>query len=465
MILANIRLNLTIGLCLLVLSGCSIPNKTVRIHPQDVAETVLAPSWQQAESTVTGSNVDSTWWHYFNSPELNQLIETADQQSMDLASAIARIHQAESQLIISSAALLPTVNGSASASRSGEVKHSLHNNSLGLGLSTYYEVDFWDKNKSKQHASKAALRASHYDYNTVYLTLTANIAKQWLQAVSLNERLNIAQLNVKNAQRILTLIEARINSGAGMPLEQAQQQALLASLQRTTAALIQQRTNNLTTIALLLGQTQRLTITESLVDITMPVIPHSGLPSDLLLHRPDIALAEAALSEAEADIAVARAAMMPQLSLTAEIDSHSNIVSQILHNPLYSLAANLIAPIFNAGSLAAQHQLSLAVREQLLANYQTSLLNAFADVDVDKALTTLSGLNTQVLAHAEQLKQTLRAFELAEIRYRAGADTLLTLLNSQTSLYAAEDSAIQLRQQQLQASVSLYQALGGGWSK
>jgi len=185
------------------------------------------------------------------------------------------------------------------------------------------------------------------------------------------------------------------------------------------------------------------------------------LPADLLLRRPDIARAEAQLSSADANIIAARAAMLPRISLGGDITAGSNRVSSVFDNPVYSLAAGLAAPIFNAGRLAAGRDLAVAQREELLANYRRAIVAAFGDVEV--ALNAVAGIDAQRIAQEEELRQAQRALNLAESRYRAGAETSLTLLDAQRTLYAAQDAAAQLRTLRLQAAVSLYKALGGGW--
>jgi outer membrane protein TolC len=167
------------------------------------------------------------------------------------------------------------------------------------------------------------------------------------------------------------------------------------------------------------------------------------------------------LTAADANIIAARAAMLPSISLSGDINAGSNRLSSVFDNPVYSLAAGLAAPIFNAGRLAAGRDLAVAQREELLANYRRAIVAAFGDVET--AMNAVSGIDAQRVAQEEELRQAQRALTLAESRYRAGAETSLTLLDAQRTLYAAQDTAAQLRTLRLQASVSLYKALGGGW--
>ena len=425
----------------------------------------LPKQWQNQISTSDDkikTAVSTDWWQGFGNPELNQLVATASIQSYDLISAVARVTQAEAQSRVSASGLWPTLSASFGSSRTGLLKESGYSNkSHSLGLKASYELDFWGRNRAQNLSGRAALRGSQFDRDTVRLTLVSNVATQWLEAVGLRERLTISQRNLNNAERVLAFIEARARSGAATELELAQQRGLLANQQRSLAVLQQQVEDSKTTLAILLGQMDVVFSTQSLAGVTAPTMPSAGLPIDLLVHRPDIASAEAALAAADADIIVARAALLPQLSLSAGVNSDSTVFRNLTEAPLYNLAANLSAPIFNGGRLRAQRDVIIASREILLASYRRTIVNAFGEVE--KALNSIAGLDAQIIAQTEQLKQTRRAFRLSETRYRAGADTLLTLLGSQKSLYNAEDSSAQLRQQHLQACVNLYRALGGGW--
>ena len=188
----------------------------------------------------------------------------------------------------------------------------------------------------------------------------------------------------------------------------------------------------------------------------------SGVPSQLLSRRPDIASAEARLVAASADITVARAAMLPSLTLSASIGSGADHFSDILRSPFYNLGAGLAAPIFNNGRLSAERDKATARQQELLQSYRGSIINAFADVE--KALNSISGLDRQRQWQDEELTQAQLAFDIAQQRYSVGADLLLTVLQTQRTLYQAQDLHVQLRMARLQASIALYKALGGGWS-
>ncbi len=384
---------------------------------------------------------------------------------MDIASAIARVRQAEASAHIVGAALVPAITGNVAAGREGRIggNATVDGSAYSLGLSASYEVDFWGRNRAVRDSALATLQASTFDRDTVQLTVTAGVASAWLQAVALGERIGIAGLNLQSAERLLALVESRARAGAATPLELALQRGLVASQRRGIEALRQQAADAQTAISLLLGQAGLPAIESStLAALNAPAIG-TGLPAELLTRRPDIARAEAQLSAADADVLAARAAMLPSLTLTGGVGTGGDRLRRVFDNPLYSVAAGLAAPIFDAGRLAAGWELAQAQREELLANYRQAIVAAFADVEL--ALNAVVGIDAQATAQAEELAQAQRALTLAERRYRAGAETLLTLLDAQRTLYAAQDAAVQLKAQRLQASVALYKALGGGWSR
>jgi outer membrane protein TolC len=194
--------------------------------------------------------------------------------------------------------------------------------------------------------------------------------------------------------------------------------------------------------------------------LTWPAID-AGVPSQLLSRRPDIARAEAQLAAAQADVTVARAAMLPTVTLTAEIGSGADRADDILRSPFYNLTAGLLAPVFNNGRLGAQRDKATARQQELLETYRGAIINGFADVE--KALNSIRGLDEQRGWQSEELSQAQTAFNIAQSRYQAGAEDLLTVLETQRTLYAAQDLNVQLRLSRMQASIALYKALGGGW--
>lgn len=452
----------TIALALpLLFAGCASPRQD-RVD----ATQPLPAQWRNAAPADNAiSTIDPQWWRTFGSDELSGLIALAQAQSLDVAAAVARVRQAEASARIAGAALLPAVTGTLDASREARLggNASVDGTWVGATLSASYEVDVWGRLSAARGSALATLQASRFDRDAVQWTVTTGVASAWLQAVALRERVTIGERSLASAERLLVLVESRSRAGAATPLELAQQRGLVASQRRSVEALRQQAGEACTAVSILLGQTGALDLgAVRLASLEVPRIG-AGIPTALLTRRPDIARAEAQLAAGDADVQVARAAMLPSLTLTGSVETGGNRLRRVFDNPLYSLAAGLAAPIFDGGRLAAERDLALAQRQELVATYRSAIVDAFGDVEV--ALNAVTGMDAQMSSQSEELAQAQRALTLAESRYRAGSDTLLTLLDTQRTLYTAQDTAVQLQAQRLQAAVALFKALGGGWQK
>lgn len=449
----------------LVLAACTSTAPTL-------SSGLQAPAQWQGQATSTPLPHEN-WWRQFSSPALDQLIEQARHSSFDLAAAAARIRQAQASAVIAGAPLLPELKFGLDARR----QRLLHGNgfdqldassrertstSFGTRLSASYEVDFWGAKTATRDSALFNLDASRFDRQTVELTLLSGVANSYLQSLALREQVRIARLNLSNAEDVLRLVETRYQSGSATALELAQQRSLVAGQQRQVPLFEQQLQEACITLATLLGEpVQALpAFEESITHLNWPQIG-SGVPSELLSRRPDIATAEASLAAAQADVRVARAAMLPSLTLGADLGSGADTFAQVLRSPYYTLSAGLAAPIFNNGRLRAERDKARAKQDELLENYRSSIINGFADVE--KALNGISGVEQQRQSQDEEVQQAQIAFTLSERRYQAGAETLLTVLETQRTLYQAQDQQVQLRLARLQGSVALYKALGGGW--
>ncbi|WP_223487996.1 efflux transporter outer membrane subunit [Pseudomonas sp. A-RE-19] len=431
------------------------------------------PAAWQSPNTAAAAHSNRQWWMQFGSPQLNRLIEQASVGSHDLAAAVARVQQAQASATIAGAPLLPELKAGLNANRQrllhgkgySQLDVSPDNRSLNYydaELSASYEIDFWGGKRAARDSALLGLQASEFDRATVELTLQSGVANSYTQALSLREQQRIAELNLANAQSVLRLVQTRYNAGSATALELAQQKSLVAEQQRKLPLVQQQAREARITLAALLGQpVQALTLTEQPFDqLHWPDIA-SGVPSELLSRRPDIASAEAKLAAAQADVTVARAAMLPTLTLTASLGTGADLASDLMRTTFYNLSSGLVAPIFNNGRLSTARDKATARQQELLETYRGAIINGFADVE--KALNSIHGLDEQRQWQGEELSQAQSAFDIAQRRYQAGAEDLLTVLQTQRTLYAAQDLNVQLRLSRLQASIALYKALGGGW--
>ncbi|MDO8788402.1 MAG: efflux transporter outer membrane subunit [Sulfuritalea sp.] len=445
----------------LLLGGCAVTGNA----PASAPDLPLA----YAETAAVDAAVPAQeWWSTFGSAELSSLIAAAQAANPDLAIAAERVRQAEAQVRIADASLFPALNLGAGSSRrethvdGGDWKKSDASNAT---LSASYEVDLWGKNASALHSAEAALRASRFDGETVRLTLVAGVANAYFQLLSLRGRLTIAHENLDIAERVFKVVDSRVRNGAASALDRARQQAAVLAQRAAIPPLEIQERQILFALAILLGRAPEGFDAQAatLAGLAVPRVA-PGLPVQLLTRRPDLASAEAQLAAANANVAAARAALLPGISLTGSAGLASDVLLNFLSAPTATLAlgAALLQPIFDGGRLRAQVDVASSRERELVESYRKVILSALADVE--GALAAGQRTATQELLQQQVVEQSRTALRLAEIRYRAGADDLLTALDAQRTVFQAEDQLAQIRLSRLQASVSLFKALGGTWT-
>lgn len=444
-----------------LVAGCAVPPTADHTLPTLPEEWHRVPTPQHSEPI--SPSVSLHWWEQFGSPELSAVVEQALANNQDIAASAARLEQAWAMARMVGASRWPTVSASLDASRQDRIggRAETAGTNFALGLTASYEVDLWGGLQAERESAVLTAVASELDATTVALTVSAETATAWITMQSLRQQLAIAMSDLDSAQRVSALVRARVQEGLESPLALAQQETLVANQRVSIALLRQQVAQAEVLLALWLGSAT--TPDSTVMDLMALNIPtlDVGLPSDLLVQRPDIKAAEARLLAADGNVAVARAAMLPSLMLSAKVGGVDGELSQVLANPVYSVASGLLAPIFNAGRLAAGHDVAQAQRQQMLAQYRQAILHGFADVQM--SLDAVAGTQQQWDAQNDVLIQANRAFSLAQARYKEGAETVLTLLDAQRSLYAAQDAMARRQAERLLAAVSLFRALGGDW--
>lgn len=454
---------LALGAAVLALAACTVGPDY--IQPQ----TALTPGWKEA-TAQPGSWPEPGWWRRFESPALDAYIAAAQRNNYDIGAATARVLQADAQLRIAGASLLPTLDAAGDAarqyspSRGSTSRGDRTSTAYSAALAASYEVDFWGRNRSIVNAAEALSVASRFDRDTVALTVTANVATTYFQTVGLYDRLAIARENLANAEQVLAVVEARARNGAASPLELAQQRTIVAQQRASIPPLEQQLSQSQSALAVLLGQPPATldVAPETLDNIAIPAIA-PGLPSELLTRRPDIQNAEAQLVAANADINTARAAFFPSILLTGQGGYSSLALSSLFNSTgfFYTLAASLTQPIFEGGRLSGQVDLTEGRFQEITNVYRQAVVSAFGDVET--ALAAARQLAAQQELQETAVEQARLAYELADTRYRAGAVDLLTVLDAQRTLFQATDQLAQIKTARLQNQVDLFRALGGGW--
>jgi multidrug efflux system outer membrane protein len=452
------------GCLLLLLNACSVgpayrrPDIALPSNWHDSTGPDAATVWPAAD-----------WWHGFGSPQLDLFIGEAQSSNDDLAAAIARVTQADAQVRIAGAALLPSLDLGADATRERAQVNALGPrvfNVFNPELTASYELDFWGKNRALRRAAQAAAVASRYDQQTIALTVVSSVATTYFQVLELRDRVHVARQNLENGQKVLQGLRLEQTAGIATGLDVAQQETAVALLDAAIPPLLQQLRQTINALAVLLGKTpESLDIDEgTLTVLTRPPVVE-GLPSQLLARRPDVAEAEQQLIAANADITVARAALFPSIQLTGSGGYGSAALSGLINpmNQVYAFSAGLTQPIFHAGALRAQVALNNARYTELLADYHKIVISAFGNVEdaLVAAQQTLEQQNRQQQA----VDKARRAFQFAQTQMQAGIVNILTVLNTENALFSAQDELVQVQYLHLQSLVDLFTALGGGWQQ
>jgi NodT family efflux transporter outer membrane factor (OMF) lipoprotein len=407
------------------------------------------------------------WWRAFDSEELAALVAQALAGNPDLAIATERVRQAEAQLRIAGASLFPTLDLDAGTARSGSRPKggpTTTGKSTDVTLAASYELDLWGQNASIARSAGESLQATRFDYETARLTLVAGVATTYFEALSLRARLAIARETLAIAERILAVVTSRARYGAASQLDLSRQQTAVLQARAIVPPLELAERQTLNALAALIGRPPEGfdVAGSSVAELPVPGV-EPALPADVLVRRPDIAAAEAQLRAANADVAAARAALLPSIQLTGSAGLASNALLSLGSSPtfLYSVAASVLQPIFDGGRLRGQVDFAASRERELVESYRRSILAALTDVE--NALVAANRTAVQESLQTEVREGAQRTLRLAEIRYREGVDDLLSVLDAQRTLFQAQDQLAQIRLARLDASVALYRALGGGW--
>ena len=443
---------------------------------------IVAASWRA--DTAKGAPVwpSDAWWTGFRSPELDALIAQARTANFDILAAVARIRQADAALVSAGAPLLPTVTGTAqdqwnrnSVGHSSQVAGStgsavsnkyIEYRTYSLTPSVSYEVDLWGRLRATRDAALATALANRFDQQTVALTAITSVATTWFQALAFQDRLDIAQRNLHDAEEILHAIEARRDAGTASQLDVEQQAALVAGIRATIPDLRSQAEQQINGLGILTGQPpEAITVRPGTLNtLSLPEVA-PGLPSDLLARRPDVAYAEASLASARANVVAARAAMFPKIELTATGGWQAFTLGTLFGpGSLFAQAAiGATQTIFDNGALQANVEQSRGRADELLADYRKSIVQAFTDVE--NALTAYRFATEQETLQRDAVATAQRAADIARAQLLAGISDIVTALQAQSTLFTDLDTLAQVRLARFTALVDLYKALGGGWTR
>jgi outer membrane protein, multidrug efflux system len=440
-----------------ILTGCATA------PPQVVRDDELPATYSAPQTGASGTPVFGDWWKGFNVPELAAFIREAHDGNLDLAQAAARVVEAQAQTGLAAASLLPTVTLTGSAARNGSRVDT--QNMVALNGAASYELDFWGQNINTLRAARQAARGALFSRQTVRLTTEADVANTYFSILALRERIAIARENVAASRRILAITQAKSTIGVLSNLELAQQTAQVLGTESTIPGLEEQEREQLNALAVLLGRMPGKVAVENrrLGGLSIPAL-QPGLPLLVLTRRPDVALAEANLLAAHANLDAARAAFLPGASLSASGGWSKAALDGLIDpgNLAWSLGASFVETIFDGGQRTSTRDYYRAMETELVAKYRAVVLSALSDTEAQLGSLVSSGEQERLVA--DQATQAEEAFRISEAQYREGVADLLTVLEAQQTMLSAQDNLVQTKLTRLQAGVGLYRALGGGWS-
>ena len=437
---------------------------------------IVPPSRHLADDGRTRApGPGDAWWRGFGSPTLDRLVETALAANQDIAAAAARLDQATAHRRMARAELLPT--GEATAARlvsrdSGAAVGSpapLPITRLwDLGFATTYEIDVWGRRAAGAASAESSERAGEYDLAVARLTVAAAVVDAWLEAAALTERTRVARANLALARRIRDALARRVEAGSSTTIELSRQDYVVARQEATLPSLSRAASRQVLALAPLLGATPEAAVAdlhpEGLARLRLPEVG-AGVPSTLMLRRPDLAAAEARLAAASADVAAARAALFPKIGLSATLGVRAPTTATLFSPQAvtWSATGSLTQEIFGLPARIEEVSVQEARRRELLAGYRGAIVSAFADVD--RALVEIRRDAEEERALRRALAASRRGYELSVEQLEAGAIDLTTLLDLQRGVFETEDALVQIRLARFRAVADLCRALGGGWRR
>lgn len=443
-----------------------------------LASCVVGPDYERPEIETpeefrqrisSGAAISNTpWWQLFKDAQLERLIIIALEESKDLAIAVARVEETRARLGFVRADQYPRIDGEAGISRGNSIEQFIPGagvqDAYTLSAQFSFEVDLFGRYRRSTEAAQAELLASEDARNTVLISLIADVATTYFLLRDLDERHGIAARTLEARRGSTRIIRERFNKGIRPKLDVNQAEIEEAEAAVELAALERQviQTENLLNV--LLGRNPGpITRGESNEEQIVPPDVPAGLPSELLERRPDIRAAEQSLAAQTARIGVAEALRFPSLSLTASAGLASTELSSLTdsNSTIWNIGANFFAPLFNAGQNKQRVEIEIARTEQLLNQYELTVLQAFREVE--DALAAVRTLRDENAAREMQIRAARSAAFLSRARYDGGVTSYLEVLESERSLFRTELSLSAVRRAQLVAIVDLYKALGGGW--
>ena len=463
------RTGLALCLCLPLLSSCMM-GPDFKSPDTNVSSQWLGQAPVACAAAPDEEQGLAQWWTVFNDPRLTFLVERAMQANLDLRLAESRIRQARAAMGIAGADLGPTVDTAASYRRSrtpsGNSGEAVTTDFYRMGFDAGWEIDLFGGVRRGVEAAGADLDTAVESRRDLLVSLSAEVAGNYLDLRSLQQRLTIARQNLKAQEHSTELTRQRFRTGFVGKLDVVRAEALAATTAGQIPLFEAQVRQTIYSLSLLLGGEPSTLLAELTPDAALPVAIATvplGLPSELLLRRPDIRRAEAKIHAATARIGVAKADLLPKFTIVGSLGLQNNALNSLFNqaSTAWSLGPSLNWPLFDMGRNRANLELKKAVQEEELLAYEQTVLSALQEVENALIASTKEDEHRQALIQAVAANRT--AVDLATALYVAGENDFLAVLDAQRSLYASEDALALSSRTVATNLVALFKALGGGW--
>jgi len=413
--------------------------------------------------------VDERWWTTFNDPVLNELVQRLHQDNLDLRQAMLRLDQGRATVRSLNAGYMPQVEGSLSAQRARGydfLGRSAVGNQYGASIAAAYEVDVWNKLGNRVKASKHALQASHYDAQTLGMSLTAQLVDLYFMCIEQIETLRLFEAQVKTNQLMLRLLKERFGNGLAKATDVLQQEQNTLAGQALLPPIEARRQSLLIQLALLVGKAPMAFSLRQAKSASLPDVgplPPLGLPAELLARRPDLKAARARVLASDASLGAAIADRLPSFRLQASTGFGAQSFGDLLDRWVWSLASSLVGPIFDGGRRAAEVDRVKADVAIKTLEFKKRYLTALGETET--ALRLEAGEKTRLKRVTAELASAQRLLSETRARYLEGVMDYLPVLAAIQSVHRAERTVLASRRQLLSQRIALHRALGGHWQQ
>jgi NodT family efflux transporter outer membrane factor (OMF) lipoprotein len=437
---------------LFVFPGCSPKDEAASI-PVDTTKVFSEAGLEQ---------VPERWWTAFDDDRLNNLVDSALANNFNLKTAWQRLQASRALVDREASSLFPSVDASASSQMSQYINQYIQGQNMELGLSSSYEIDLWGRIRSRVEAERFRAKASYTDYKAAAISLSAEIVSTWYRLIEAQNQLELIKEQVSTNKKVLSLLEARFGSGQIRSADILRQRRLLESTREqkiaaeTSVRLLEHQ------LAVLLGnppQEEIQQLKDSLPEL--PPLPETGLPAELIRRRPDVQSAFNLLQAADKEVAAAISNQYPRFSISASTSTSANNVENLFRDWAYSLAGNIMAPIFYGGRLSAEVDRAEAVKKQRLYNYGQTILNAFREVE--DALLQEKKQREKIQSIKKQVEIARQSYEQLRVEYFNGMGGYLDVLTALDEVQRLQRSLLTANLQMLEYRISLYRSLAGSF--